>query len=827
MSTVIDKPDELDASLLPRLHDGVSIRMTGPNAYTVRDELRRTYFQTGEQEAFLLQQLKAASTWQQLAENYSRQFSGELSKEDFAEFEKVLRARRLLKAADLDAGEAASAAAADLLDEANDESNSRRGSILYYRLPLLDPDRFLSFFTKTFPFFWTRGFLVGSIAVMLFSFLVLVNSRHELVATFQSVWQFETVAVTVLAVLLATAIHELGHGATCKRFGGSVHESGLLFMFFMPCMYVNVSDAWFIPERTKRLAITFAGGYCDLCLWALSVLVWRVTQFGTLPNHVAFILMTTCATRSLMNFNPLLRLDGYYLLTDLLDFPNLYSKARNYWMGSLNSWLWGAAKPEAPTKRKWFVLLYGFITWLFAIAFLNVIGLNLIEMAGSEFGLVGLSLSIAMFLYGVRRVFRGFFGSEFVVMVRKRFLRTSFWLAGVGLLVGMSFVFPVKHYAVGDFEVRPASHTEISSPMHSFISNVLVQDGQYVEKGSVLLELHAPELASQISGKHFELEQSRATLAKLEAGARPEEIESLAEKVRLLTDWCELGESELKASQEALDFQLQSLLERAKQVRVQIELAEIVLRKSEELQHKGAVAGAQVMHERAQLAILRSQSSEIQSLHESKAKEGVRIAVAELARRRQQLSEAEALLRLLKLGARDEEIAAERARCERVSGEFEFLKKQKQLLVVESPVSGLVLAPRLREKVGQFAPQGSVLCQSEDPGIPHVEIFVSEDDAALIQPGQAVQLKARSLPFETFTGVVARIAPGAAKPQEAVASQQAVIRQSVVVHCTVEGADNKLKSGMTGFGRVYRGYNKVGSILLAKCYRYIRTEFWW
>jgi HlyD family secretion protein len=270
-----------------------------------------------------------------------------------------------------------------------------------------------------------------------------------------------------------------------------------------------------------------------------------------------------------------------------------------------------------------------------------------------------------------------------------------------------------------------------------------------------------------------------------------------------------------------------ALKERAEQVRLQIKFAEAVLAKSEELNRKGAVAGVQLHQERSQLEILRSQETELQSQYDSRAAEGVRSATAELSRREQELADAKSQLRILRLGSRCEEIEAERARCDRLSEELDFLKLQQERLVIKAPSSGTVSALRLDEKVGQFAPQGSLICHIEDASIPHVEIFVSEDDAAVVRPGQAVQLKARSLPFETFTGIVDRVAPAAAKPQEAVASQQAFVRQAVVVHCTVEGAENKLKSGMTGFGRIYRGRNNMGSILASKAYRYVRTEFWW
>ncbi|MDZ4852483.1 MAG: hypothetical protein SGI77_24605 [Pirellulaceae bacterium] len=425
MSALVDIVDDPKPVYLPSLRDSISIQKRGLNAYTVRDSFSRSYFQAGTQEAFLLDRLKQPITWEQLQKDFESEFSEKVSKEDFDDFQRVLRDRRFL-ALPIEAEQlsTSSKAVSNPLDEEDDEGPSKQGTILFYRVPLADPDRFLEAFTKAFLIFWSRSFLIASAMFMLAALLVLVDSRNELVATFQSALRFETVVMTVLAILVATAIHETGHGATCKRFGGSVHESGLLFMFFMPCLYVNVSDAWFILERWKRLAITFAGGYCDLCVWATSVFVWRVTQNGTQINYLAFVLLSTCGTRALLNFNPLMRLDGSYLLSDLLDYPNLYSRARNYWIGTLNTLLWGAPKPEVP-PRKWLTLSYGFITWFFAIGFLNYIGLKLVSLAGNHFGIVGLCFSSAMLLYGLRRVFRGFLGSEFIIMFRKRLIRTS------------------------------------------------------------------------------------------------------------------------------------------------------------------------------------------------------------------------------------------------------------------------------------------------------------------------------------------------------------------------------------------------------------------
>jgi putative peptide zinc metalloprotease protein len=141
-----------------------------------------------------------------------------------------------------------------------------------------------------------------------------------------------------MIVIICVSVHEAAHGATLKHFGGEVHDSGILMMFFTPCMYCNVSDAWLLSDKWKRLAITAAGGISDLCLWALGVFAWRLTVIGSPLNQLPLSDVTMCGARSLLNFNPLLRLDGYYLLSDWLSICNLRTRSMDHWMGTLR-WL--------------------------------------------------------------------------------------------------------------------------------------------------------------------------------------------------------------------------------------------------------------------------------------------------------------------------------------------------------------------------------------------------------------------------------------------------------------------------------------------------------
>lgn len=114
-------------------------------------------------------------------------------------------------------------------------------------------------------------------------------------------------------------IHEFGHGLACKTFGGEVHEMGLLFLVFSPCMYCNVSDAWTLPSKWQRIVISAAGIYVELLIASIATFIWWRTDHGTFINNMCMSLMVVCSVSTFVfNANPLMRFDGYYVLADWL-----------------------------------------------------------------------------------------------------------------------------------------------------------------------------------------------------------------------------------------------------------------------------------------------------------------------------------------------------------------------------------------------------------------------------------------------------------------------------------------------------------------------------
>jgi multidrug resistance efflux pump len=172
----------------------------------------------------------------------------------------------------------------------------------------------------------------------------------------------------------------------------------------------------------------------------------------------------------------------------------------------------------------------------------------------------------------------------------------------------------------------------------------------------------------------------------------------------------------------------------------------------------------------------------------------------------------------MEAGSRPEEVEAERAKLARLEEEVRYLAGLVEKLRVYSPVGGIVTTPHLREKVGQYVKEGDLIGTVEEPAKLVAEITLPEQDVARVRPGQAVNLKARAMPFQTIRTEVDRIAPAAAKGEA---------QSNVTVYCRLDNRAASLRPGMSGHARIATGSRSPGLILVNRALRYLRTEFWW
>jgi multidrug resistance efflux pump len=785
--------------------------------YVVKDPGSGAYYHLGDEEHFLLTQLDGQRDDEAIRAAFAARFGQVLTEAELAEFVQMARARGLLQGWKQQQEQEDRRAEKGSPGEADPRTAPYGLRVLYWRKSFFDPDRLFSWLAPKLWFFWTPAFVAFSAACIGLAVVLLWANRYEAAHSFRSALRWETAVLAWLALMVVMTCHEFAHGLTCKRHGGEVHEVGFLLLFFMPCFYCNVSDAWLIKEKSKRLWVTLAGGYFELFLWALAVLVWRVTMPNTLVNYLAFVVLSACGVQTLFNFNPLLKLDGYYLLSDALEAPNLQKRSAEYVRGWLRCLLWGAARPQ-PDERAGLLLTYGLASWLYSLAFLLISLFVLSYFLGTRWGILGFVWAALLMLLSLRGLLHGFTAGEVRKMILFRRKRTVVWALLLGGSAAALCLVEMEDRAGGPFRLHPASHVELRAPVTGFLRGVYFDEGDRVSPGEPLARLEVPDLVSRLCQKQAEVREVEARLRLLKIGPRPEEVAEQRQRVARARAWRDLARQDLARTRQALAEELERLEKQITACRAELDFARGTYQRALVLAQRKAIPEEQFQEAEGRHRVCQARLTEAQAARRAVQAKGTLEAEAELARRERELADARAALRLLEAGTRPEEVEAEKARLARLQEEIRHLQEQQQKQAVSSSVSGLVTTPRLKEKVGQYLHEGDIICVVEEPGGLEAEITVAEEDVARVRPGQAVDLKARALPFETFATRVERVAPAAGRGE---------VQSSVTAYCRLDTGHADLRPDMTGHARVYTGRRPVGRILLDRVLRFVRTEFWW
>src|SRR4051812_41039402 len=381
-----------------------------------------------------------------------------------------------------------------------------QGDIFRLRWSVGDPDELLNRWLPRLRFCFSRTFLGLSVALFLVYFLIIGLQWSEFSSALANLYTLR-VGVGDLVVLWMTgtviiAIHELGHGFTCKYFGGEVHEIGAMLIYFEPAFFCNVNDAWTFPELRARLWVTAAGSWIQLVVASIGAIVWWAASPGTLPSDVGFAAVLIGGfTTVLMNANPLIPLDGYYALSDYLEVPNLRQRAsaRLGWLVRTRVLRMELPEPAADEREKRIFVIYGVLGAVYITAILLFSAATAYGWLTRWFGAVGLLVfcggMVATLQGPVRRWFQ-----ETKAAVREN---GAYWRGSpirrrlaVGavavLLAGALIPWPI---AIGaPFKISPAALVPLTAPDSGTVDRVLVREGTLVMPEDPLLRVRNLEL---------------------------------------------------------------------------------------------------------------------------------------------------------------------------------------------------------------------------------------------------------------------------------------------------------------------------------------------
>src|SRR4029077_5083805 len=208
-----------------------------------------------------------------------------------------------------------------------------------------NPEKIFAWLLPRTGWAFTRGFHVFGALSILTGITISALHRAEFRDAVQNLFNLHALFVLWLVVFCVTTMHEFSHGLTCCHFGGKVKEVGFMLIYFNPAFYCDVSDSWMFPSKRQRMWVTFAGGYFQLIFWGLCTVVWRITDDHTFINDIVLVVIVYAGLQTLFNFNPLIKLDGYHMLSDYLEIPNLRTRSTT----AFTKWIAG----NHPSKRPW------------------------------------------------------------------------------------------------------------------------------------------------------------------------------------------------------------------------------------------------------------------------------------------------------------------------------------------------------------------------------------------------------------------------------------------------------------------------------------------
>lgn len=491
-------------------------------SWGVKDPVTLSYFELRDEEYFVLQQLDGRSTWDSICGAFQQKFRPQtLAPSELQQFVGQLASQGLIMADSPGYGH--------MLVARNNIAAARRRwsrltSVLCIRFRGVDPDPLLGWLLHRVSWIFTPAMLAASLLLITAALMLVVVQFERILERLpdaRALLRPPNLIWLPLLLAVVKVVHEFGHGLACKRFGGECRELGAMLLVFTPTLYCNVSDMWMVSDKWKRIAVSAAGMWVEAVIAAACTLLWWFSAPG-LFHSMCLNLMFICGVSTfLFNGNPLLRYDGYFVISDWLEIPNLQQQSAGAIRGWLSSWFCGIpdywASHESRGRRSMlityglasvayrvmltFLILWSLYYWLQPLGFGIFVQLLAIPMVG---------LMILSPVARAVRFFRSADNREQINWPRFR-LRGLFACIVVGLILTMPIPGRVTAPALLDQGSAERVYAILGGTLESAMAI-----GDRVEAGQEIVRLADPKLQFELIRLDGELNQCRMRLQQLE-----------------------------------------------------------------------------------------------------------------------------------------------------------------------------------------------------------------------------------------------------------------------------------------------------------------------
>jgi len=338
------------------------VAMAGASTWVVTDPLTLEHYHFSAEERALLEMLRREVSLVEMSREFARQFPPRtITESELWAFLSRLHEAGLLISDAAGQGE-------ELLKRHRTE-RLRRWSLAWAQLTAIrfrgiNPDAVLTSIHNRCRWLFSWTALILAALVVLFAASIVVGHFDEVRERLPELSVFadwRNLCWLLVTIGFVKVCHELGHALACKHFGGQVPEMGVLLLVFVPCLYCDVTDAWRFVSKWQRILVSAAGMLVELVIASLSTIVWWYAQPGLVQLVALDIMLVSTVHTLLVNGNPLLRYDGYYILSDLVESPNLWRRSRDALSSLAGHWLLGQPADEdalVPTRHRMWLAGY-------------------------------------------------------------------------------------------------------------------------------------------------------------------------------------------------------------------------------------------------------------------------------------------------------------------------------------------------------------------------------------------------------------------------------------------------------------------------------------
>ena len=503
------------ATLKPRLIPQARIRRhvyRGQVWYVVQDQSGGKFHRLSPEAYALLRRMDGTRSVQALWEEANVASSGDACTQD-----EIVDLLVKLHASDLLMADTTPDSAA-LLDRYRKKRQQTIKQWLFnpmsLKIPLLDPDPYLARLAPRLAWCFGRVGVMVWLALVLPAMLLAAQHWNELTHNLSDhVLSSSNLLAMALVFPVVKVFHELGHGLAVRVWGGAVHEMGLMFLVFAPVPYVDASAAAAFESKYQRMAVAAAGMLFESVLAALALYVWLLTEPGVV-RAVTFNVMVIAGFSTLVvNGNPLLRYDGYFILSDLIEMPNLAQRGQKYLAYLWDRHVFGALEvevpQESPGERRWLVA-YTPLAWCYRV-FVTV---SIILFIGNEFFIFGAAIALwgGVTLIGAPlvRTYLHIMRSPALRRQRTRAIRISAALTGAMLV--LTFVLPMPLRTQSEGVVWLPEQSMLYAGGGGYFQRWLVAPGTRVKRGDPLYVLEDAMLATELAVSQAKVDEAEAKL---------------------------------------------------------------------------------------------------------------------------------------------------------------------------------------------------------------------------------------------------------------------------------------------------------------------------